>query len=1220
MTMDGALAARTLIEIAQASQQVITVATSYSKRVKSFTDSPRIRLQGQLQRIVATSEFALGVVNHSSSFSNDPDIDRLLVEWLASDEPKVCLETLKDMESSFKDEPRPFLSVRPFVRQEDVFRNVATLFNTRRANFHFLLTTDLWNHGKEVRRQQEVAQAHTLPIDGSNVLMKGARDSEQGQTQIENDVKGIKQSQEVIQDPHIVINEGPMGIEQAVEVIARDESDVCAGVATTSNVTTVGDRLGVDGTDRRKKVDRKDVDKVLKWLGGLDCTGKHEATCALRQVNTCTWLPRTDKYKSWRGGDISFLWMEGKPGAGKSVLASSVIDDLRCALRDGEVLAFFYCDFRNEQSTSAAEVMRSLLTQLLRLANVNAVDYRDVVPELVQRRARGAAPPADMKLLTCLVRCAAKLHQRPFIVIDALDESKDVEKLLDALKELNDGHIRLFVTSRPERIIREVLSDLPSISLQAMTSAVSADMEQHIMVELDSRRWLRILQQGLKWEIRSALLEAADGMFRWIQCQIDTLAQCTSAGEIRTALESLPIGLDETYKRILVMIDRNELQGTLVRRALVWLVAALQPLRLPDVMEALKIDLESQALDDDIVPTNETILLDACGSLVTHDVWSGIVTLSHFSVKEYLMGERIRTLLPRYYINGQDAHEQLARLCMCYMSLELGHSWESIDKGPSSRRNAMSSDEAESPSDETESSDIRPLSRTLLSYALSDGFDHLSHVGPGQELVLGGMMTLQANIQQHPSKWKKIRKMFSSDHKFRWTNYVLHWSNLKHDFMLYILVGFASVSLLETFLDRAVPTPKDGTNPLLYAAYFKKAQHARVLLSRGASLQDIGWVVDGSHQCLPLEFAIKYMLPEWVELFLEKGNRVPEHLFFDVLSTVPLRITRSVLQTDQFAEWATTDRATLMLHSLLQRSPNLGESDLMVDITRRLVQVGCDPELSISSGKTPLHLAVTEHHISVVKYMLSIDIPLPPDILLTAARALMGRARMMHLLIDKGADIHACTSNGDGVLYVAMDHEIDDALETAKVLVDAGCDPVAYNPHGKTPLHLVATRGLVSIVEYMLSMDVPLPPDILLAAVESPRDRAEIVYMLIGKGADIHACTSDGDSLLHIAIDQDASEEWFDVEHPLDTVKILVCLGCDPTISNSHGKTPLHFAVARGHVLIVEYLLSRGVPLPFDILLAAMDLHPYFQQEITNMLIHHGADQSVLGFMGIHMF
>ncbi|KAF9218089.1 hypothetical protein BS17DRAFT_368068 [Gyrodon lividus] len=106
----------------------------------------------------------------------------------------------------------------------------------------------------------------------------------------------------------------------------------------------------------------KEVADFLGWLNGLTCIEKHEDTCALRQAETCTWLLETEIYRSWRRGGSPFLWLEGKPGSGKSVLASSVIEELKRSRCVGEVLAFFYCDFRHERTTGAHEVMRSLLT------------------------------------------------------------------------------------------------------------------------------------------------------------------------------------------------------------------------------------------------------------------------------------------------------------------------------------------------------------------------------------------------------------------------------------------------------------------------------------------------------------------------------------------------------------------------------------------------------------------------------------------------------------------------------------------------------------------------------------------------------------------------------------------------------------------------------------------------------------------------------------------
>lgn len=56
----------------------------------------------------------------------------------------------------------------------------------------------------------------------------------------------------------------------------------------------------------------KQLEDISEWLDGLDCTEKHEFTLDLRQSDTCTWLPDTDAYRTWRGGEHSFLWLHGK--------------------------------------------------------------------------------------------------------------------------------------------------------------------------------------------------------------------------------------------------------------------------------------------------------------------------------------------------------------------------------------------------------------------------------------------------------------------------------------------------------------------------------------------------------------------------------------------------------------------------------------------------------------------------------------------------------------------------------------------------------------------------------------------------------------------------------------------------------------------------------------------------------------------------------------------
>lgn len=117
-----------------------------------------------------------------------------------------------------------------------------------------------------------------------------------------------------------------------------------------------------------------------------------------------------------------------------------------------------------------------------------------------------------------------------------------------------------------------------------------------------------------------------------MQCQLDVVKRCMTTVRIREALQNLPSDLDATYERILLKINKVE-EGEVVRRALQWLIAALEPLQLSQIMEGLSIDVKRRVLDHESRPVHGPALLDALGSLVTYDELTDVVILSHFSVK-----------------------------------------------------------------------------------------------------------------------------------------------------------------------------------------------------------------------------------------------------------------------------------------------------------------------------------------------------------------------------------------------------------------------------------------------------------------------------------------------------------------------------------------------------------------------------------------------------------
>ncbi|KAI9567489.1 ankyrin repeat-containing domain protein [Boletus coccyginus] len=1112
------LAKRIILEIESTSQGVISAATEYaSHRGLRNVQSCHFRLEKEMQGISVAARGILDVLS-KSSLPDGPPLDDRLQDWFSTDELPKCLDTLNQMKGMLQNNTCTNM-IFSFVTNmlyssppEDKVDAVVKFFDSRRDYFHLLLTTDVWNC-EESQQQPRALPASAQAWPAFEVV-----------PELNIDLSGISSF----------------------------------GAADRPTIVEEGEGREMDDSRR--------LDDILRWLSGLSCAAKQEETFLLRQPDTCTWLDSTPEYESWRNCDSSSLWLQGKPGSGKTVLASFVVNSLKNKLRSGEALAFFYCDFRNDRSTSTAEVMRSLLSQLLRHTHNENIGLGELLDDLV-RDMDGDMPTLKnaKRLTTFISRTARYFNYQPLIVVDALDECKDVENLLDGLFSLVKGGVRLFITSRPLQIIKDALRGLRYILMDKMTSAMSADIALHVTRELDSRRRLRDLEVGFKAEIRSILCDRADCMFRWVQCQIDTLNQCATKTEVREALDNLPIGLDETYQRILIAIDPGLPEGKLALRALVWLVGALRPLRLAEISEGLTIDLGKRTMDPEAGPMHKGALLDACGSLVTYNEETDVLILSHFSVKEYLTGDLTRTKLPRYHISYQGAHEHLARLCICYITLYLRHAHGSGDETPLSHimrtiegrpRNAAGQWSRFSGSTPA----VCSVSQELLGYVFTNGFSHLAYLGSANHVVLNDMMALRLDIERYSDAWEVIYQM-SHHHKPP-----IPWPTRKHDFMHYVLIAFSSASLFLAFLRRHcnVLEPRDQTNPLVYAAHFGKAQHAQMLLSRGAKVNERGLVVDASHQALPFEIAVWRRHDAVIDLLLFAGCVVPRRLF--ALSTYyykfPVHVVRRLLETDQFVEWATEPKSELPspLRILEHRPPLAYEADIIF-IIRRLVQVGVDPAEHDSAHRTALYFAILGGYQAVVVYLLLIGAPFPPDFISVVSRTTSSeRIPMLRLIVEAGADIHARAGgdeSGDTTLHLAIRFFLNDCLEAVKILVGAGCDPFARNAADKTPLHLALEKGNLSVADYLLSQGTPRL-DALLAVVESSCSstwRLEALRALVNRGADI-------DALL--------PREMMSLETP-----------------NTSGETPLRLVMGR-NLSLADHLLSTGRCPPPDTLFAVL--------------------------------
>ena len=184
-----------------------------------------------------------------------------------------------------------------------------------------------------------------------------------------------------------------------------------------------------------------------------------------------------------------------------------------------------------------------------------------------------------------------------------------------------------------------------------------------------------------------------------------------------------------------------------------------------------------------------------------------------------------------------------------------------------------------------------------------------------------------------------------------------------------------------------------------------------------------------------------------------------------------------------------------------------------MELTKLLIAAGCSPHLRNSQGETPLTIAVGHGYISVVELLLSGNTPLPSDILHVALRR-RRNFQMVQLLLRNGANVHTTASNGTTILHLAIigheeyknddddddddddnddDQEEEDQYESyseserldlVKNFIEAGCNLTACNYGGKTVLEAAIERGYTSVVEHLLSCNIPVLPDVLPIALE----------------------------------------------------------------------------------------------------------------------------------------
>ena len=155
--------------------------------------------------------------------------------------------------------------------------------------------------------------------------------------------------------------------------------------------------------------------------------------------------------------------------------------------------------------------------------------------------------------------------------------------------------------------------------------------------------------------------------FLWVSYQMDQLSLINTTAGVHHALTSLPRGLSGTYNQILDRIlPENEFLAT---RTLRWLAHAMVPLGLIELVEAIAVDESTPSLaglQKLFVPED---IFHICGSLVRRSEVTGMLSLAHSSVYEFLTVARSESHPPSpYHIPPGPSKVVLAKTCLIYLS------------------------------------------------------------------------------------------------------------------------------------------------------------------------------------------------------------------------------------------------------------------------------------------------------------------------------------------------------------------------------------------------------------------------------------------------------------------------------------------------------------------------------------------------------------------------
>jgi hypothetical protein len=253
-------------------------------------------------------------------------------------------------------------------------------------------------------------------------------------------------------------------------------------------------------------MDRAGRIEVLNWLTPFNYGPQHSDFIKIRQPQTGEWFLYSPGYKNWRDQEKQILLCKGIPGAGKTIIAATVIDNLMTKFYDDDStgLAYIYFNFRRQHEQELENLLASLIKQLSQTMRVLPEEVTKLHTKHEEKNTRPSVDELSEALLSTV-----KIYSKVFIVIDALDECHITDgRLSRFLSEVfylqKKSAVNVLATSRPIPEIEMKFQGHPSKNISASEEDIRKYIDNNLTLIPSFALEYPTLQELIKTEIVAA--------------------------------------------------------------------------------------------------------------------------------------------------------------------------------------------------------------------------------------------------------------------------------------------------------------------------------------------------------------------------------------------------------------------------------------------------------------------------------------------------------------------------------------------------------------------------------------------------------------------------------------------------------------------------------------------------------------------------------------------